>query len=101
MTALERLKVRLPDVQNAQLEALLEDAEGMILAYTGRSRLPRVLETAKVQLAAVLYNRAGMEGELSHSEGGVSRAMDALPGEIKMQLSAHRLAKVVSAHAAL
>ena len=25
MTALERLKVRLPDVQNAQLEALLEE----------------------------------------------------------------------------
>ena len=100
MTALERLKGRLDGVPEEALEALLDDAEGMILAATGRCRLPRTLETAQVQLAAVLYNRSGTEGETAHSEGGVSSTMAGMPEEIWRQIAPHRLAKVVSVHAA-
>ena len=99
MTAKERLAARLDGAADAVLEAVLEDAQGMILAYTGRTALPMALETAQVQLAAVLYNRLGTEGESSHSEGGVSRTMEALPDEIRRQIAPYRLARVVSAHA--
>ena len=101
MTALERLRLRLTDAADAELDALLADAEGMILACTGRSVLPRALETAQVQLAAVLYNRSGVEGETAHSEGGVSSTMAGMPEEILRQIAPYRLAKVVSAHAAV
>ena len=100
MTALERLKARLSGASEEELLLLLEDAEGMILSATGRSCLPRALITAQVQLAAVLYNRSGTEGETAHSEGGVSRTMAGMPEEIWRQIAPHRVAKVVSAHAA-
>ncbi|MBQ7885503.1 MAG: phage head-tail connector protein [Clostridia bacterium] len=95
MTAYERLKARLPDAKEDMLEALMDDAEGMILAYTGRQTLPKVLESAQVQLAVVLYNRQGIEGQTSHSEGGVSRTMEAFPEEIRRQAAPYRLARIV------
>jgi len=99
MTAKERLAARLAGATDAQLDGLLADAEGMLLAYTGRGSLPEALVTAQVQLAAVLYNRQGAEGETAHGEGGVSRTMEGLPEEIRRQIAPYRLAKVVSAHA--
>lgn len=95
MTAYERLSAKLPKLTEEQLEALYLDAEGMVLAYTGRQALPRVLETAVVQLGIVLYNREGIEGEIGHSEGGVSRTMEAIPAEIERQIRPYRLARIV------
>lgn len=100
MTVLDRLALRLEGVKDDMLEALLEDAEGMILAYTGRQALPAALQTAQVQLAAVIYNRMGIEGETAHSEGGVSRSMESLPDEIRRQIAPYRIARVVNVHAA-
>lgn len=95
---LSRLKLRVPDAANdALLEELLTGAEGMILAYTGREELPEALESAQVEIAAMLYNRMGMEGESSHSEGSVSRSADSLPEYLKRQLNPFRLARTVSA----
>lgn len=95
MTAFERLIARLPCEKPEKLEALYMDAEGMVLAYTGRQSLPRQLETAVVQLAVILYNREGIEGETAHSEGGVSRTMEAIPQEIMRQIMPYRLARIV------
>ena len=94
MTARERLAARLEGVADAQLDLLLTDAEGMLLACTGRSVLPDALVTAQVQLAAVLYNRRGTEGETAHGEGGVTRTMEGLPEEIRRQIAPYRLAKI-------
>ena len=93
MTQKERLCARLPDATDAQLELLLADAEGMLLACTGRRALPDALATAQVQLAAVLFNRMGAEGETAHSEGGVSRTMEGLPEEIRRQIAPYRIAR--------
>ena len=98
MTAYERLKAKLPKMADERLEALYLDAEGMVLALAGRQTLPRVLETAVVQLGVVLYNREGIEGETGHSEGGVSRTMDAIPEEIRRQILPYRVARVVNMH---
>ena len=93
MTAKERLAARLEGVADAQLDLLLGDAEGMLLACTGRSVLPDALVTAQVQLAAILYNRQGTEGETAHSEGGVSRTAAALPDDLRAWLNCWRLAR--------
>lgn len=97
--ALDRLSVRLPGADSAMLEALLEEAEGMLLAYTRRMVLPGALETAMVQLAVVLYNRQGIEGQTAHSEGGVSRSMEGIPMEILCQAAPYRLARIVRMNA--
>ena len=69
---LEKLKRRLPDAEDeALLGDLLGEAGAFLRAYTNRAELPEALEDAQVRVAAILYNRIGMEGESSHSEGGV------------------------------
>ena len=99
MEAVDRLTARLPNVQKETLEALLLEAEGMLLAYTGRMTLPGALETALVQLAVVLYNRQGIEGQTAHSEGGISRSMEGIPQEILRQAAPYRLARIVRVNA--
>ena len=92
---MERLALRIPEASQDELEALLAEAEGMLLAYTGRMTLPGALETAKLQLAVVLYNRQGIEGQTAHSEGGVSRSMEGIPQEIIRQAAPYRVARIV------
>lgn len=95
---LEKLKRRIPDANDdALLGDLLDAAAAAILAYTGRSALPEALQGAQLELAAVLYNRMGMEGERAHSEGGVSRTAESLPEALRRQLNPWRLAKAVRA----
>lgn len=96
MTALEKLGRRLPDASDEELlNDLLAQAGAFIRSYTHRDAVPDALEDAQVELAAVLFNRMGMEGESSHSEGGVSRATEGLPEGLRRWLNAWRLAKTV------
>lgn len=93
---LAKLKRRLPDAaDDALLSDLLAEAGAFICAYTRRDEVPEGLEDAQVRIAAILFNRMGMEGESSHSEGGVSRTAEALPGDLKSWLNGWRLAKTV------
>ena len=93
---LEKLKRRIPDAgDDALLNDLLDAAAAQILAYTGRTALPEALEGAQLELAAMLYNRMGMEGERAHSEGGVSRSAESLPERLRRQLNPYRLARTV------
>ena len=83
---LEKLKRRLPDAgadQEALLTDLLEDAGKWICAYTCREQVPEALEGAQVALAAVLYNRMGMEGETGRDEGGVNRTAQLMPEDYR------------------
>ena len=91
---LGRLKRRLPDaVDDALLKDLLAEAGAFICAYTRRSEVPEGLEDAQVHIAAVLFNRMGMEGEVSHGEGGVSRTAQMLPEDVRRWLNGWRVAK--------
>ncbi|MDD2649312.1 MAG: phage head-tail connector protein [Eubacteriales bacterium] len=94
---LDRLKSRIDgaDGKDELLSELLTDAGDAIKAYTCRDYVPDCLVSAQVRLAAILFNRQGMEGESSHSEGGVSVASDALPEEIKAQIRPYRLARTM------
>lgn len=94
---LEKLKRRLgisSSEKDPLLNDLLEDAQGFTMAYTGRATVPQEAEGITVELACIAYNRLGMEGQSSHSEGGVSVAVDGLPAMLKAQLDRLRVAKV-------
>ncbi len=95
---LDKLKRRLglgDNSKDALLGDLLTDAEQYVIAYTGRASVPAVLNGVVVELAAMQYNRLGLEGESSHSEGGVSITVEALPQSVRQLLNRCRLAKVV------
>lgn len=96
MDMLEKLMRRIPDAQDEELLGdLIAEAGAFICAYTRRERVPAGLEDAQVRVAAILYNRLGMEGEKNHGEGGVSRVAEALPEDLKRWLNGWRLAKTV------
>lgn len=93
---IEKLMRRLPDAKDEELlEELLDEAASFICAYTRRSEVPEGLQEAQVRIACLLFNRMGMEGEKSHSEGGVSRTAEMLPEDLKRWLNGWRLAKTV------
>ena len=99
MTALQRLKARIPDLapnQDMMLQSLLEDAHDDILVYCNRTELPERMVSLQVQVAMLYYNRQGIEGESAHSEGGVSRSIETLPTDVKAQLDSCRLLKAVT-----
>lgn len=94
MTAAERLAARLPGVEEAVRSGLLADAQCAICAYTRRSQVPETLLGAQAELAVFYYNRMGAEGETTHSEGGVSRGLEAVPEWIVRQIRPYRLAVI-------
>lgn len=103
MSQLEKLKIQLGiqgESQDKSLTLLLEDVASDLLVWTNRSTLPAVLETTQRQIAIIRYNMQGVEGQTSHSEGGVSRSFDELPPSIKDSINQRRLLKVVSYNAA-
>ncbi len=96
---LSRLRRRLSldgESQDELLQDLLADANALMLTYMNRTELPEALCGVQCQLAAVLYNRLGMEGERTRNEGGVSITVDALPEDIRAQLMPYRLLRAVT-----
>lgn len=93
---LAKLKRRLPDAaDDALLNDLLAEAGAFICAYTRRATVPAGLEDAQVRVAAILFNRMGMEGERVHGEGGVNRTAEMLPEDLVRWLNGWRLARTV------
>lgn len=95
MTQLEKLKLRLPGVEDYLLNQLLEDTEADILDYTNRNVMLPKMEAIQRELAIIYYNRLGSEGETSRSEGGISVSYE-MPEHIKDRLKAYRRLKAVS-----
>ncbi len=86
--------------QDDLLEQLIEDAIEDILIWTNRSELPASLESPVRQITIMRYNKIGVEGQNSHSEGGISRNFEDLPQSLQSTINQKRLAKLVSYHAA-
>lgn len=98
MARLETLKRRLGTGDDAGDELfvdLLCDAENYVLGYTGRSSVPECLNGVVIELAAISYNQLGMQGESTHSEGGLSVNAESLPEATRMLLNRYRVARVV------
>ncbi|MEG0898497.1 MAG: phage head-tail connector protein [Oscillospiraceae bacterium] len=79
MTSLERMKLKIPEENNnIVLEDYLESAASIIMAKRYPfTDFPLVLEPRysdlQIRIAVELYNKKGAEGEISHSENGISR----------------------------
>lgn len=75
---------------------IYDDALAQVLDYTNRTKLVGNMAIYVKQLAIVMFNRQGNEGESSRSEGGVSASFElGIPTEIKQGLMCYRTAKVV------
>ena len=84
MTNIERLKVRIPEATEAELTDVLESAKDVILSrcFVSVEHTSEDDKTAALALhnekvlnaAVVIYNMRGIEGQISHSENGVSRS---------------------------
>lgn len=93
---ISKLKRRLSDcTDEALLNDLLCGAQDMICAYTCRDSVPERLRSVQIEIACILFNRMGMEGESAHSEGGVSHTAESLPEFLRRQLNPYRLARTV------
>lgn len=90
MAEIERLKVRIPEATEAELEDALESAKDVILSRCFVSvsstsdedkALALVEHREKVLNAAVvIYNMRGVEGQISHSENGIARSYEDCAG---------------------
>jgi len=94
---LEKLKRRIPGADDALLGDLIADAADVICAYTLRDGVPPALQAVQGEIAVMLYNRRGMEGENSHAEGSIRCSVESLPELVRRQLNPWRLAKAVEA----
>lgn len=80
MTQLERLKSRITekDVSDTELEDILESAKAVILSRRFPfGEYPAEIEDRykdlQIRIAIEMFNKQGAEGEIAHSENGVSR----------------------------
>ena len=76
------------------LSLLLLMAEERLLELTNRTKMTPRLAGAKRNWAVIAYNRLGMEGEASRSQGGISSSFVEIPQEITEVIKATRIARV-------
>jgi hypothetical protein len=81
MDILERLKLRIPEASEAVLLDCMESAKAAILSRRfpfgdWPDEVEPQYADLQCRIAMDLYNKSGAEGELSHSENGISRAYE-------------------------
>ena len=84
MDNIERLKIRIPQATEAELGDVLETAKDTILsrcfvsvAKATAEEKAKMLEEQNekvLKAAVIIYNMRGIEGQISHSENGISRS---------------------------
>lgn len=94
MTDLEILKKVTGESDEELLSLLLQMAEEKILVLTRRSEMITPLKPTVRDMAIVAYNRLGMQGEASRSEGGISSSFNEVPKEIDAVIKQYRIARV-------
>ncbi|NLD03127.1 MAG: hypothetical protein GX674_07450 [Clostridiales bacterium] len=95
--SLNRLRLLLKGEEAADealLAELLRQGEEIICAYIGWQELPAPLESARLRLAVIMYNRLGTEGESIRREGNALMHFSELPRTIEMQLKPYRLGRI-------
>ncbi|MBO5484875.1 MAG: phage head-tail connector protein [Lachnospiraceae bacterium] len=94
MTDVEMLKKITGESDEELLSLLLTMAEEKVLSLANRSKIIYPLKPAVRDWAIVAYNRLGMQGETSRSEGGISSAFAEIPKEIDEAIKRYRLGRV-------
>ncbi|MCI9312681.1 MAG: phage head-tail adapter protein [Erysipelotrichaceae bacterium] len=75
-------------------EMFAELAKSDILRETRRTYVPDSLLSTQIDIAVIRYNRRGVEGEASRSEGSLSSSFESLPDYIVALVRSERLAGV-------
>lgn len=94
MTEIEKLQKLTGESDTELLSLLYDDATAEVLAYTNRTRLPDVLKKVTRDIAVIMLNRIGTEGEKERSEAGERYVFDDMPKHIVATLNRYRLARV-------
>lgn len=80
MDQLERLKIRITEkVNDVELEDILESAKAVILSRRfpfgeWPAEIEDKYKDLQIRIAVEMFNKRGAEGEIAHSENGVSRS---------------------------
>lgn len=84
MGNIERLKTRIPEATDAELEDVLETARDTILSRCfvsvesateeDKVAMLKIHNEKVLRAAVIIYNMRGIEGQVSHNENGVSRS---------------------------
>lgn len=94
MTDLEMLKKLTGESDDELLNLLLEMSQEKVLALTNRTKVIYPLKPAIRDWAVVAYNRMGMQGETSRSEGGISSSFAEIPKDIADSIKKYRLGRI-------
>jgi hypothetical protein len=95
MTQLERLKIKLgiavaDTTKDNLLIIKLEDAKDAILELIHLDEVPQRLLSTQEELVIIAYNKLGIEGQTSHSEGGISRSFEDIPESMMKKIRSCR-----------
>lgn len=94
MSDVEIMKKMCGDKDADLYPILLQVAEEKLLALTNRTKMVPGLNAARRDWAIIAYNRLGMEGESSRSQGGISSAFIEVPEEIRSTIKLFRIGRV-------
>lgn len=94
MDELGQLKILTGESDEELLSLFLNRAKSKILDHTNRTEMIDRLVPYQVELAHIFYLRHGMNGESSHSEGGISQSFRSI-NEILHDTDDLRLARAV------
>lgn len=94
MTDAEMLKKITGSTDDDLIDLLLQMAEEKVLALSNRTKMIYPLKPAVRDWAVIAYNRMGMEGEASRSEGGISSSFVEVPKDIQEMINKYRLGRV-------
>ena len=95
LTQIERLKYKLgievdDFSQDNLLSIYLQDAADFITSITNTDEVPVKLLSTQEDLAVMAYNKQGIEGQTSHSEGGISRTFGDIPESMMKKIRSFR-----------
>lgn len=77
-----KLALMLPEAGNGELTTLLNISESVVLnqrypfGYPDGTTVEPRYENIQLQIAVEMYNRAGAEGQLMHTENGITRTYE-------------------------
>lgn len=94
MEAISKFKI-LSGLNDEELVTVIwETSKDKVLELTNRKRYVLELDAITLDLALIIYNRIGTEGENSRSEGGISVSYDDLPFSLQRRIETKRIARV-------
>lgn len=78
MELIEYLKVMTKEQDENLLKAIIDDSKDFIKGYINSDEIPPKLDYLVKKISVINYNRLGIEGMKSYSEGGTSQSIDEL-----------------------